>query len=343
MTRCLIFLLLLGVAGTALAADTGNRDRKADLWQDYGDGRGDGREGGESIGSAIVIPALPFNDTGATCDNVNDYDEVCPYMGSTSADVVYAFTPSANVTIAVDLCASSYDTKTYIYAGQQGNLVACNDDAGCGYSGYQSKLEGINLTAGTTYYIVIDGYGGSCGSYILSIAPFEPCTVDCPPEGRPENEPPCVDNYYDQYNGGCNTTGWTLMPSGGDGCGAVCGKGCTYIYQGGSYRDTDWYQCWGQGTTVTANCVAEFPLQFIFIYNADCNNLMYNYITAGPCQTATLSQYVGSGVEIWLWVGPSVFSGVPESDYVLDACGIWGDIGTPVQDATWGAIKNRFR
>ncbi len=134
------------------------------------------RQGGDWIGNATVIWSLPYWDYGNTCPCVNDYDETCPYPGSTSPDVVYGFTPIHNMAITVDLCDSQYDTKLYIYAGAPGNLIACNDDAGCGYSGYQSKLENVPLSAGVTYYIIVDGYGGECGSYAIHVYEYvEPC------------------------------------------------------------------------------------------------------------------------------------------------------------------------
>jgi hypothetical protein len=46
-------------------------------------------EGGETIDDATPIAGLPYTDTGDTSDNVNDYDEVCPFSGSTAPDVVY--------------------------------------------------------------------------------------------------------------------------------------------------------------------------------------------------------------------------------------------------------------
>jgi len=140
-------------------------------------------EGGETIGTAIPIPALPFVDTGATCDNIDDYDEVCPYTGSTSPDVVYSFTPGANVTVTIDLLGSAYDTKVYVYdAGL--TLIACNDDF---HADYTSAIEALPLTAGITYYIVIDGYGGDCGDYLLNVSVYAPCVVSCPPGGMPES------------------------------------------------------------------------------------------------------------------------------------------------------------
>jgi len=344
MRRLLVVVLALCIAGAAMAASTSNKLNTEGKGLFPGDGAMGPRTGGEDIGTATVIGALPYADTGATCGFINNYDEVCPYSGSSSPDVVYAYTPAAAQAITVDLCDSSYDTKVYIYAGAVGNLVACNDDAGCGYSGWQSLLENIALTAGVTYYIVVDGYGSACGTYQMDVYGYEPCVVECPAGAALENEPPCQDNYTDMWNGGCNSSPYVFQPmeAQANGCGTMCGKSCTYLYYGSSYRDTDWFDCIGLGGTVTTDCTAEFPLQFIFIWNADCNNLQYDITTAGACQTATLSRYVGAGVHFWLWVGASVFAGIPESDYVLNACGIEGGI-VPVQENTWGQIKNLYK
>ena len=61
------------------------------------------RAGGEDIGSAVVIPALPFNDFGNTCTNFDDYDEVCPYTGFGAPDAVYSYTPAANDVITTPI------------------------------------------------------------------------------------------------------------------------------------------------------------------------------------------------------------------------------------------------
>jgi hypothetical protein len=299
------------------------------------------RQGGDTIGSATVVGSLPYADSGSTTGFANDYDEVCPYTGSTAPDLVYRYTATSNVAITIDLCASAYDTKLYVYLDVQGCLVACSDDASCGYSGYQSQVEGVSLAAGHTYYIVVDGYGSSSGSYELVIAGFEPCAVPCPSGAMVEGEGPCVDNYVDQYDGGCNGSGWFEIMAQYSGCAAVCGTSCTYLYQGLSYRDTDWYAAIASGGPVTATCTAEFPLQFIFIYGPDCDNLQYNYLQAAACSPATLCYNIASGGEFWLWVGPSVFSGIPTSNYVLDVCGLQGGI-IPTEVLSWGAVKARY-
>ena len=92
----------------------------------------------------------PRTVTGTTAGFTHDYDEVCPYGGSTAPDVVYRYAPAANVPVNIDLCYSSYDTKLYVYqdAVTPGAPLACNDDfytaAPC-YM-YSSKLENVPFT-----------------------------------------------------------------------------------------------------------------------------------------------------------------------------------------------------
>ena len=50
------------------------------------------RQGGDTDVDATVIDALPYLMMGTTVGYTDDYDEECPYTGSTSPDVVYSFT-----------------------------------------------------------------------------------------------------------------------------------------------------------------------------------------------------------------------------------------------------------
>jgi hypothetical protein len=95
-------------------------------------------QGGDVVGSATPITSDSYSATGTTAGYNDDYDEVCPYSGSTSPDVVYSYACTAdNVACDVDMWGSAYDTKIYIYENAAGNLVACNDDY---YSDYTSAL-----------------------------------------------------------------------------------------------------------------------------------------------------------------------------------------------------------
>jgi len=134
-------------------------------------------QGNDDVASAIDIPGLPYTDAGSTSGCTNDYDEACPFTGSTSPDVVYSYTPVANEAITIDLCNSSYDTKVYVYenAVTAGSPYACDDDA-CGGPTYQSHISCLSVAAGNTYYIVVDGYGGLNGDYELNVTS---CGIVC--------------------------------------------------------------------------------------------------------------------------------------------------------------------
>lgn len=128
---------------------------------------------GDDIGSAIVIDDIGYIASGNTCGFTDDYDESCPYTGSTSPDVVYSYSPTTSLDLlTVDLCTSSYDTKVYIYVNAAGNLIACNDDACSDPSGnpFRSKVECVNVVPGNTYYIVVDGYFGKTAANMKSLS-----------------------------------------------------------------------------------------------------------------------------------------------------------------------------
>jgi hypothetical protein len=134
---------------------------------------------GDSISNPFVIDALPFYTTGSTVGFTDDYDEVCPYSGSTSPDVVYELTiGDLEYPLVISLCESYYDTKVYVYKDDADTtLFACNDDFctashGQAWTSYL-ELSPDSLVAGT-YFIVIDGYGGAEGDYVLDVYESEP-------------------------------------------------------------------------------------------------------------------------------------------------------------------------
>jgi hypothetical protein len=300
------------------------------------------KQGGENFATALVINSLPYTDNGTTAGYVNDYDAVCPYTGSTSPDVVYSYTPATNKTIQVSLCndPTNYDSKLYIMDAAQ-NVIACNDDY-CSTASYPnpyvSYIGSAILTGGTTYYIVVDGYGGSFGNYQLTVNEVAPCIVTCPPGSTIEGEGTIPDEGADNFNGGCNSTPniWGSIVPGQ----TVCGTSNTYTAGGNSSRDTDWYRfdgtSYGPGTwTFTWTAQAEFDL-LIFIIKTNgglCTGQTFWSATAGPCVTATVTQ-TGLVNDIFdFWVGPSVFTGYPPSgapyDYVATLTGTFTPGGGP--------------
>jgi hypothetical protein len=302
--------------------------------------------GGDNIGTAVAIGGLPYSDGGNTCSYADDYDEICPFSGSTSGDVVYSYTPGAAEQISIDLCTSLYDTKVYVYENAAGNLVACNDDAGCGSTGFMSRLDCVAVTPGNTYYIVVDGYFGDCGDYTMDVflssgcpAPCDP--EDCPPGAGQEGEPVCGTNYVDAFNGGCNSIPNVFSPLDADDC--VCGEGGTYSFNGLSYRDTDWYELTAGGT-VTASVCAEFDV-LLGLINGDlgCGFPVFDAFAQLPAGTSgSVSFGYASGTTVWVFVATSGFAGVPcGAGYVLTV----GEGCTTVstENTSWGAVKGLYR
>jgi len=201
------------------------------------------RDGGDTCASATPIDSLPFADTGTTIGKANNYDSGivtgCPYGGSTARDAVYKFTPAADLAIDVSLCNSLYDTKVYIYQDTCVNPpLACNDDAdGCG-NGFMSKLVGVPLLGGHTYYIVVDGYGTASGIYQIEVTVSNYQPPHCPDGSLVSQTPELV--TYAGYPSDVDTGGLFLM----DNIYNVSGLLCDLHWWGIQANPTGgWHQC----------------------------------------------------------------------------------------------------
>jgi hypothetical protein len=308
-----------------------------------------GRLQGDTVEDPFVIDnALFFHDTGNTCGFTNDYEETCPYDESLSPDVVYQYTATTSLNLRVDLCASIYDTKVYVYDFAYGygfgNPLACNDDA-CGVSGWRSQLDFFAET-GHTYHIVVDGYSGDCGDYTIDVYEIIIEWLECPAGASLEGEPDCHDGYVDQFNGGCNSTPpvFSSVPCSPTGeTITICGTSGTY--DDAAYRDTDWYELnITETNTITFMCTAMFPLAIFMIDgNNGCEGLtILEYGTAGIFETATLTHTFLPGT-YWLWVGPSSFTDIDCGTlYVMTVTGYTSST-SPTEAGTWGEVKQAFR
>ena len=93
----------------------------------------------------------------------------------TSPDLWFVYTATADGTIDVDLCGSSFDTILAVYDGDCANLneLGCNDDS----CGLQSALFGIPVVNGGAYYIQAGGYSSNVGAGLLTVAFTAPPVV----------------------------------------------------------------------------------------------------------------------------------------------------------------------
>ena len=81
---------------------------------------------------------------------------------------------SGNAIIQTCGAGTAYDTVVYVRAADctSGVEIACNDDACTNATGlFRASRVAPAVTAGTTYFIVVDGFGGSSGSFTLSVTP----------------------------------------------------------------------------------------------------------------------------------------------------------------------------
>jgi PKD repeat protein len=121
-----------------------------------------------------AIPAVagtngPFSNVGASSSASFNCG------GTTDSDLWFSYTPSCNVAVEINTCATSpsFDTKISVHSGTCGALtqLACNDDAGagCGVSTLLSRVTGVPMTGGQTYYIAIGGFNGATGTFVFDI------------------------------------------------------------------------------------------------------------------------------------------------------------------------------
>ena len=121
----------------------------------------------------------------------------------------------ANCTsITASLCSSLYDTKIRVYSGTCGALVCVtgNDD----FCGLQSEVTWA-ATPGTTYYILVHGYGSSEGTYTLTMS-CSNCCASMPPTADFVADPVTVCqgsdvNFTDAST--CGATSWSWSFPGG--------------------------------------------------------------------------------------------------------------------------------
>ena len=101
------------------------------------------------------------NTTAFTVDN----PPVCGTTSGTGGGVWFRFVGTGNPVVA-SLCGSGYDTKIRVYTGACGALVCTvgNDDL----CGLQSQVNWVSVL-GTTYHILVHGFGGATGAYTLTI------------------------------------------------------------------------------------------------------------------------------------------------------------------------------
>src|SRR5207249_7690577 len=129
-----------------------------------------------SCSTPTVIPAQGGTFSGTTSGT----SSAAGSCGSSdiSPERVFQWTPAVSGTATIQTCGAgtTFDTVLYLRSGScaGGPEVAagCNDDACSNASGlFRASRLTPTVTAGQTYYIVVDGYGGAPGTFSLTVTP----------------------------------------------------------------------------------------------------------------------------------------------------------------------------
>ena len=136
--------------------------------------------------------ALPITETGTTSGATNNYGPLPSkpncwsednWSGSAGAapDVTYKWTAPAQRRYKISLIGSDYDTVLLLYDFTCPIEPVYPDDFICGnddFTGTRSQLTYVPLDEGQEILIVVDGFGGSVGSYNLTISEVQTSPVD---------------------------------------------------------------------------------------------------------------------------------------------------------------------
>ncbi|MEZ4758096.1 MAG: T9SS type A sorting domain-containing protein [Flavobacteriales bacterium] len=300
---------------------------------------------GDDCATAFVIPSVPATVSGSTGLFADNYNAVCPFNVTGGRDVVYSYTPTSNEVINASLClgTTEYDTKLYVFLNDCNSAaIACNDDACANpplFAGaFISSISNLAVTAGNTYYFVVDGFSGAdFGDYTLelSIAPQPPANDDC---ANAIALP------------GCNSSisGTTVSANGADSpldnCGTTSNTspGVWYTVQG-----------WGGGMSAGV-CGSTTADTKIAIYSGSCGALTCvggNDDGCGLQSFASWNSTLGTTYYIYVFA----FGATTEYDFVLEVtCGdnqpICNDNGLTLEfqtdlfsdETTWEIIPDGF-
>ncbi|NDC52713.1 MAG: hypothetical protein EBZ74_00120 [Planctomycetia bacterium] len=123
----------------------------------------------DGFADAIVLNGASAASSGTNVGATREAGEPNVLGVSGGRSVWWAWTAPTTGSVQIDTIGSTFDTTLGIYTGTTVSglsTVASNDDSG---GNWTSKVI-FSATAGTTYRIVVDGYGGSVGTISLHVA-----------------------------------------------------------------------------------------------------------------------------------------------------------------------------
>jgi len=318
--------------GTPLECTTETCDN-AQLCQDWGLECGTGCPGeecgtcpdGQSCDGGLCIVFTPktcatpatinCGDTlagsnGPAADALNGY-ACASSLAETAGDEVYALTLDADSEVAIDLTGLSADLDLFVLTGTC-DAASCSNHS----AGVSSEHVELTGTAGTTYYIVVDGYGGSSSAYSLAVTCGAACVPDC--TGLECGPDPVCGTECGPCGGGQQCTdgvcedvqGLTCATPGSLACGAsvqgdtttspalMTDYDCSFFAEPGG---EDVYELTGLGVGATAT------LSLTGLTN-DLDLLLFAVAEGGQCGAAACVDYGDSSIEFAVEAGVTYYA-----------------------------------
>jgi len=111
--------------------------------------------------------SFPFTNIGATDQSTYASCQV----GGGSADVWYEWTSAGAGDYRFSICGAGYDSNIALFSSCGGTELGCDDGVlGCSASIDDAWIDVVGITAGTTYLVQVDGWGGAEGSGMVDVS-----------------------------------------------------------------------------------------------------------------------------------------------------------------------------
>jgi len=121
-----------------------------------------------NFASRTAISGTSVTVTGTNVGATKEAGEPNHAGNNGGKSVWWTWTAPSNGSVQIDTIGSNFDTILGVYTGSSVSsltLVASNDDSG----GNMTSKVTFNAVAGTSYQIVVDGYGGASGNITLHV------------------------------------------------------------------------------------------------------------------------------------------------------------------------------
>lgn len=353
MLRSLRSLLILGILASrssAQSTDAANSPDSSAAGSGYTAGPPFSALG-EGFEDAIVVPGIPFNGSGNTCNYSGSTQSPCSKGGP---DQVHVFTPSRDMNLSILASAGS----KYAVIGVYENTVA-------NYTCYMfppNQVPGVPIfhfvRAGNTYYIVGEvSYPlgqPECGGYGVQLDEAPQRCSTCPAGAIPEDEPVCYDGWFDRFNAGCTGHAGRPIPFKNVTCGAtpltICGsygdfREAPYL---GLELDHDWYRIQVEHPTSIQATVSGDETTFLQVLRVPdpvdpCAGLqpVCPAATTYPCSELTCTGRLSPGTYL-IRIEPSLYRRFGCGwNYTLTL--LCSDDVTRGRRETWGNVKAIYR